>query len=270
MIKFGLLGKTLSYSLSPEIHKLIMKKLNIDGDYKVYEFQEEMLNTAVDWFKANDIKGVNVTIPYKVSVMKYIDKLSSEAENIGAINTIHFRDDSTAGYNTDYFGFKATLENFYIEVKNKSVLILGTGGAAASVYQCVKDMGAAEIKLASRSPENTGDIWRKKGAEIISYDELKNLEGDIIINCTPCGMHPKVDASPVPLDVIKKYKSAVDLVYNPEETLFLSYAAKMGLKSINGLYMLVAQAIESQRIWNGMDYNFDLIEDVYKKINNRK
>lgn len=269
MNKYGLLGKTLSYSFSPEIHRLIMKKLNIDGDYTIYEFEEDKLKAAVEWFKINDIKGINVTIPYKVPVMKYIDRLSPEAENIGAINTIYFRGDCTIGYNTDYFGFKATLENFDMEVKNKLVLILGTGGAAASVYQCVKDMGAAEIKLASRSQKNTGDIWRKKGVEIISYDELKKSEGDMIINCTPCGMHPNINTSPVPLDVVKKYKSAVDLVYNPEETLFLRYAAEMGLKSVNGLYMLVAQAVESQKIWNGVHYNFNIIEEVYRKIKNK-
>lgn len=268
MIKLGLLGKTLSHSLSPQIHQYIMKELNINGEYNLYEVEEEKLKDIMDWFRANDIKGLNVTIPYKISIMKYIDKLSPEAEKIGSVNTIVFKENHTEGFNTDYFGFKSTLEDFNIEVKNKKVLILGTGGAAASVYQCISDLDAQSIYLASRYAEAVRSTWKTRGAEVITYDEIKDINGDIIINCTPCGMYPNIDFSPVSRNVIEGFSTAMDLIYNPKETLFLMYANELGLKTVNGLYMLAAQAVESEKTWNKIPDNMNIIDDVFGYIGN--
>lgn len=266
MLKFGLIGKKLSYSLSPKIHQLIMNRLNINGEYQIYEIEEENFKKGLDWISQNDIRGVNVTIPYKISVINYIDKLSPEAEKIGSVNTILFRKECIEGFNTDYYGFMSTLEEFNIELKNKSVVILGTGGAAAAIYQCVRDMNASTVKFVSRGPNIKKNFLTKKEVDVISYDELKHLNGDVIINCTPCGMQSQIKCSPVDKAVISKFEIAMDLIYSPRETLFLECAKSLGLKTCNGLYMLVSQAIASQEIWNGIRADRDCRKYIYKEM----
>lgn len=266
MLKLGLLGKKLSHSFSPQIHDLIMKKMNIEGKYGLYEVLDYQVADKIAWFNKMDFSGINVTIPYKREVMKHIDELSTEALKIGAVNTVLFYKGYSKGYNSDYYGFRITLEKFNINVNGKSIVILGTGGAAAAVFHCVKDLGASNIKLVSRNPWDISDDWNKNNIDIVSYKELDSLKGEVIINCTPCGMYPDCSRSPVDRNILSNYEYAMDLVYNPKETIFLNYAKSIGLKTCNGLYMLIGQAIAAQEIWNNVKIEKGIIGTIYNAL----
>lgn len=262
---YGLIGEKLSHSLSSEIHSLILERLNMQGLYNLFEIKRENLYSALVGLKALDAKGVNVTIPYKIDVMEYMDELSEEAEKIGAVNTISFSNNILTGYNTDYFGFGESLKKADIDVKNKRVVILGTGGASKAVVQYLLDNNSGDIIHVSRNPEKS--LKNTNAMKVITYAELKNLKAfDIIINCTPIGMYPKTYNSPAGKEILAHFSSAVDLIYNPEETIFIKEAAALGLKTINGLYMLVAQAAAAQEIWHETSISKEIVDEIYKKI----
>lgn len=262
---YGLLGEKLSHSFSPKIHFEIFKNININGHYHLFNVEKKDLKSAIDGFKALKVQGVNVTIPYKVKVMEYLDSVSKEAKKIGAVNTICFQNGSAVGYNTDYYGFGMMLHKFNINVKNDKAVILGTGGASKAVVQYLVDKDIKDITFVSRKKEEV-----KKGFEnfkIINYEELKKeKEGNIIINCTPCGMYPNCENSPIDKDIISKYKAAIDLIYNPKETLFLKYAKEKGIKGVNGLYMLVGQGIKSQELWNNEKIDEKIVDKIYNSM----
>jgi shikimate dehydrogenase len=255
---YGLLGESLGHSFSPQIHREIFKKLGIEGEYKLFELKEQELKCAVQKYMKQGIKGLNVTIPFKIKIMTFLDEISPEAEKIGAVNTISMGNSVLTGYNTDYNGFGMSLSRSRVEVKDKSAVILGTGGVSKAVVQYLLDYGAKSITYVSRSP----------GDGIKGYGEISSLKGDMIINCTPCGMCPTADVSPVPDDILKNFKTAVDLIYNPEETVFLKLAKENGLKTVNGLYMLVGQAVAAQEIWNGTRLPEAQVDEIYQSIKN--
>lgn len=260
---YGLIGEKLGHSFSPLINSMVLKKIGLEGNYNLFEVERPNIKKALEGLKVLGCRGSNVTIPYKVEVMKYLDEISEEAENIGAVNTIKFCSDKLRGYNTDYYGFGMTLKKYKIDVKGRHVVILGTGGASRAVERYILDNGAADIVYVSRTPEKNA----KREFEVISYDELKNIkDSDIIINCTPCGMYPNVDSCPVDNKILGRFSAAVDLIYNPENTLFLKNGKQMGLKTVNGLYMLIAQNAASQRIWHDMDISLEIVDQVYDEF----
>lgn len=254
---YGLIGEKLGHSLSPQIHERIINHLGIKGHYDLYELERERVGDAVKAFKLLGFNGINVTIPYKIDVIQHLDWISEEAEKIGAVNTIHFNDNKIFGYNTDYYGFGMMLDAFGVSVEGKKIAVLGTGGSASSVVCYFRDKGAKEIVLVSRE--------EKDGC--ITYEELASSEPmDIIVNTTPLGMFPKVEKSPVSKETLSKFQVAVDLIFNPLETLFLKYARESGLKTVNGLYMLVGQAIKAQEIWNNTVIEEKVVEEIYQYI----
>lgn len=265
---YGLIGGKLGHSLSPEIHSLILERINQKGSYNLFEIKRENLATALIGLKALEAKGVNVTIPYKIDIIKYLDKISIEAEKIGAVNTISFNNGKLTGYNTDYSGFGASLKKADIEVKNKRIAILGTGGVSKAVVQLLIDNKAADIVCVSRNPDKA--LNNINAIKVVSYNNLNKFDTmDIIINCTPCGMYPDVEASPVGKTILAHFSTAVDLIYNPKETLFLRIAAEVGLKTLNGLYMLVAQAIAAQELWNGVKISSEVTAEIYDKLESK-
>lgn len=265
MNRYGLIGEHLSHSFSPILHKIIFKNSHINGEYNLHEVKSEGLKGKVHALKNLEIKGFNVTIPYKLEIMKYLDDISSEAKMIDAVNTLEYKEGKVIGHNTDYFGFGALLRNMDIDIKDGRAVILGSGGASKSVYHYLNNNGIEEIIFVSRKPENKKDIHRS--INIIDYSSLKNLANiDIIINATPLGMYPKIGESPVDKNILTNCKAAVDLIYNPLETEFLKLAKESGLKTSNGLYMLVAQGIKSQEIWNGVVFDDDFYHKVFKGV----
>jgi len=262
---YGLMGEKLGHSISGVIHKKLFELLNMDLDYKLFEIEKPDLKHSFLRLKEEGIRGLNVTIPYKIDIMAFLDQISPEAKNIGAINTICFEGFKTIGHNTDYFGFARMLDKNSIEIKDKIVVILGAGGAAKAVIQYVLNSGAARTILVSRDTSKA--VKNFKNVELMNYEELESLSaGDVIINCTPVGMHPNVDNCPASEDCISKFSSAVDLIYNPFETKFLRLARKNNLKSVNGLYMLVAQAICAEELWNHIKVDEKVIDAIYESI----
>jgi len=258
---YGLIGKKLSHSYSVEIHKAIMAELNIEADYKLFELAEDELKD----FIVNPIEnlhGASVTIPYKIDVIDFLDETSTEAKNIGAVNTIKFENGKTTGYNTDYFGFSMMLNHFNINVKNKDVVVLGTGGASKAVIQYLKDSSCKSITLVTRTIDHSIDY----NMSIVNYDELEFINKDIVINTTPNGMYPNIDSSPVTINQIKGIEAAVDAIYNPETTKFMTLATELGAVSISGLYMLVAQAIKAQEIWQNITIDDSVTLKVFNDL----
>lgn len=263
---YGLLGEQLSHSLSPKIHELILKKINKSGAYKLFEVEKNHLKDFTSAIKVLKIKGSNVTIPYKEEVMKYLDNISEEAKRIGAINTIALVDDKLYGYNTDYYGFGYMLQYSNVSVENKVVVILGNGGASKAVLHYLLDNGAKAVYIASRTPEVNNNFETQK-IKLISYRDLRDIKGDLLINSTPVGMYPKVGVSPVNSEVINNFKIIIDLIYNPKETELLSIGRNLGKKNIGGLFMLIGQAAKAQEIWQNKNIDKKIIEDIYNEIN---
>ena len=221
----GLLGGKLGHSFSPQIHGALA-----DYRYTLCEKTPEELN---DFLKNGDFTGLNVTIPYKKTVIPYCAELSDQARKIGAVNTIVRRPDGTLlGHNTDYFGFAYLLRQSGIAVAGKKCLVLGTGGVSVTVQAVLREQGAQVVVLSRSGPEN--------------YDHLeRHADAALIVNATPVGMYPNTGVSPVDLKCFPKLEGGLDLIYNPARTQFLLDAEKLGVPGWNGLSMLVAQAKES-------------------------
>lgn len=277
MIKLGLLGKHLGHSLSPKIHKLLFKELKIQGSYDLFQEEEKNVHAFIERISKENL-GINVTIPYKIKSISSLDWISKEAKKIGAVNTIFFNNGEKYGYNTDYFGFSRLLEYNNIEIYNKKVVVLGAGGAARAIITCVKDLKAKDIIIVARNIEKaTSQLGSliNKNIKVISFNDFEkgNIEakkdGEIVINCTPVGMFPNVDESPVSDNVIRNYEVFVDLIYNPIETKFLKKARILGKKSVNGMFMLVAQGIASEEIWLNRKIENNIIEKISKKLNDK-
>ena len=263
-MKYGLIGKSLEHSVSKTIHSEFFKVLGVEGSYEHYEVKENLVETYVRNFRDLGYGGVNVTIPYKIRVMEFLDHISPEALSIGSVNTIRFSSGKMEGYNTDYLGFGMLLDHNRIQARGKSCLVLGTGGASKAVIKYLEDQGADSIVLASRNPDHkTGN----EGHKVVSYKDLEDMNGIyLIVNATPLGMYPKVEESPLPRSIVRKAEAIVDLIYNPEETKMLGYAREENKIHANGLLMLVGQAIAAQEIWNGCSYEDHVVEEIFNKI----
>lgn len=267
MKKYGLLGGKLGHSLSPAIHQSFFKYAGLEGSYELLETELEALPQRMEQLR-REFAGVNVTIPHKLHVIPLLDGIAPEAQAMGAVNTICFTEAGALGYNTDYFGFKRLLEYNNIKIKNRLAVVLGSGGAARAVVKCLADKGVGRLYLATRSPEAVDAGFKQMfpDLKIVSYDELKQLQGDVLINCTPVGMYPMADASPVGEEISAAFAASVDLIYNPAETIFLRQARLAGKQSVNGLFMLVAQAVAAQELWQGKEYDSELIIRIMKEL----
>lgn len=268
-MKLSLLGRKLGHSLSPQIHAAIFRYLGIEGSYGLTEVEPEELEERFAEFP-EEFQGMNVTIPYKVAVMPYLNYISDEAKGIGAVNTILFSPAGNQGYNTDYFGFGKMLEHNNIVVAHKDAVVLGNGGGAKAVIQQLLDSKARKITVVMRNLEKgkkkLENMLKYSQIEFVTYDKLNSLHGEIIVNCTPVGMYPNVHESIVTTEQMKNFKAAVDLVYNPEETMFLKHAREAGCMGCNGLYMLVAQAVAAEEVWLNRKLPEDLIIQISKEM----
>ncbi|MGZ9675510.1 shikimate dehydrogenase family protein [Flavobacterium sp. GNP001] len=241
--RFGLLGRNISYSFSKGYFTEKFANPNFEGhSYEnfdittIEEFPEVISNNK-------DLKGLNVTIPYKEAIIPYLQKLSKKAAQIGAVNTIKItKKGNLKGYNTDYFGFKKSLEPL-LQPNHKKALILGTGGASKGVAFALEELDIPFTFVSRESKENS------IGYELINATTFDNYQ--IIINATPVGTSPNTDVCPdLPYEFFTAKHIAYDLIYNPAETLFLKKAAAQGAQTKNGLDMLIFQAEKAWKIWN--------------------
>lgn len=242
----GLLGEKLTHSFSPYIHSMLGTY-----DYRLYEVSPDSLCA---FFQKTDFQGLNVTIPYKKSVIPYCKHLSPEAKKVGAVNTILKKaDGSMIGHNTDYFGFRYMANRSGLNFYKKKVLVLGSGGAANTVCAVLDELGSDTV-VVSRTGEN-------------NYDNLYlHKDAKIIVNTTPVGMYPNTLHRPLSLSGFPDLEGVLDLIYNPSNTMLLQQAESRGLVALNGLWMLAAQAKESAEWFTNSAISDDVISDIHRKI----
>lgn len=243
----GLLGEHLSHSYSPMIHSMIG-----GYDYRLFEVLPDDLS---DFIKSGDFQAINVTIPYKKAVIPYLDELSPRAAAIGSVNVVRRRaDGSLYGDNADYFGFMSLVKKSRIRIKRKKVLVLGSGGAAATVCAVLKDMAAGEIVVISRGGEN-------------NYDNISiHKNADVIVNTTPVGMYPDNGKSPVDISMFDNLSGVIDIIFNPSKTALVLEAETAGIKSIGGLHMLVYQAVASAEMFTDKKYDIAIADKIEKAV----
>lgn len=245
-----LLGEHLSHSFSPEIHSYL-------ADYS-YTLKELKADELGEFLNKKDFDFLNVTIPYKKDVIPFLDEISDEAREIGAVNTIKkLESGKLIGYNTDFYGFLALTNKSGINVKDKKALILGSGGASMPIRSVVRRLGAAEIIVISRNGKD-------------NYQNIStHYDADVIINTTPVGMFPNNGISPIELDKFTNCSGVIDIIYNPSKTKLLLDAEKLGIKCFGGLYMLVAQAKRAAEIFLDADIDDNCIYDICKTIESK-
>ena len=236
--KLGLIGKNISYSFSKKYFEDKFQKLMLKGySYSIFDLNE--IDEVKNLFSAPDLAGFNVTIPYKEKIIDYLDELSDEAKNIGAVNCVLIENGKKTGYNTDAFGFEKTLL-LHKKPHHDSAIMLGNGGAAKAVKYVLDKHGIPSVTV-SRSTE-------------INYDNLDAATVEnhkLIIQCTPVGTFPNVeDCLNFPFEGLSKDHLIIDLIYNPNYTRFIINAAEKGAKTVNGYYMLEQQAEKAWEIWN--------------------
>lgn len=236
-----LIAKKLSHSFSKPIHNEL-------ADYS-YEYNELAENEVGEFLRKKEFDGLNVTIPYKQTVMEHLDEISPEALRIGAVNTVLNKKGKLVGYNTDYYGFSYQIKESGADIKGKDVVILGNGGAAKTVQCVCADMGAESVRIVTSAELRCGDVE-------------KYYDGQIIINATPVGMYPNTGVSVVDINSFAHCEAVLDLIYNPSKTKLILDAEKRGLKTANGLGMLVAQAKKASEIFTGKEISDSEIERI--------
>lgn len=250
MKKYGCIGKKLTHSFSKEIHGKLA-----DYAYELIELTEEEI---APFFEKKEFAAINVTIPYKQTVIPYLDVVSEVASRIGAVNTIVNKDGKLYGYNTDYYGMKALLERVGIEVGGRKVLVLGTGGTSKTANVLAKDLGASEVLTVSR----------RKTDEFITYEEAVSVHSDanVIINTTPSGMYPDCGSKPIDISGFGQLEGVIDAVYNPLCTNLVLDAKERDIKSEGGLYMLVMQAVVAVERFLDTSVQKDVADRVFASV----
>ena len=261
----GLIGENIENSLSPFIHNQIIIKYSLDFCYLPFQVAETDLGEAIQGIRALNIRGVNITFPYKKKAIEFLDELEESARRIGAVNTIVNNEGNLTGYNTDVIGFKKSLQdNGKFVIKEKNAVILGAGGAARGVIYTLLEEGIEEISIFNRTLEKAEKIkqdfspfFPQSSINIFSFgqnnikDKIK--EATLLVNATSIGMASQIDNTPLPDENLFHPNLLVyDLIYHPAKTLFLKQAERAGAKIINGLPMLVYQGIESLYLWTGL------------------
>ena len=251
-MEYGLIGEKLGHSFSREIHQRL-------GGYD-YRLQELTPAQLPAFLEKRDFRGVNVTIPYKQTVIPLLDEVDPKAAAIGAVNTIVNRRGRLYGYNTDYDGMAALARHAGLTLKNKNVLILGTGGTSRTAMTVAADLGAAEIRRVSRT--GRGDA--------ITYEQVADLPVQVLINTTPCGMYPGCDGQPMDLSRFGWLEGVLDAVYNPLRTRLVLQARDNGARGQGGLYMLVAQAAAACRLFLDRPLPDGALDSDYRDIHGQK
>jgi len=259
--ELGVLGNTLSHSKSPDIQVAGLEYLNLEGSYGKYELDPDQFNKEINELLAQ-LDGLNVTIPYKETVLKYLNKKDPLVERIGATNTLMMTSLGIQGFNTDYYGFMESLKNE--NLKAKTVSILGAGGASKAIIIALEDMGVKKINMLVRNLDKAeGKLPRTKAdIDVLLYTEEADIsDSDLVINCTPVGQGRLSDSMPLTenqINSLDKKTIVYDLIYS--ETLLLKKANEAKLKTIDGSQMLILQGVKSLSLWTGCEITEGLIK----------
>lgn len=275
----GVIGKNIKNSLSPLFHNQIILKYSLNFCYLPFQVAETDLGKAIQGIKALNIRGVNITFPYKEKAIEFLDKVEKSARRIGAVNTIVNNKGFLTGYNTDVIGFKKSLqEDGEFVIKEKKAVILGAGGAARAVVYALLEEKIEEICIFNRTLEkakkikqNLSSFFPKSRISVfpLEGEDLKDKieKAHLLVNATSLGMPPRVDITPLPDEKLFHPNLLVyDLIYHPDRTLFLRQAERAGAKIINGLPMLVYQGIESFYLWTGLKPEGEEVLEIVRQI----
>ena len=243
---FGVIGYPLKHSLSPVMHNAAFREINYNGVYLLFEVRREELRSAIAGAKALNIKGLNVTIPYKEEIAELF-KPDKTVQEIGACNTVLIEKGEC--YNTDVYGIVQSLKESGIGTSGMKVVVIGAGGAGKACIYALRDKN--DVYLTNRTVERGLKVARKFGVEFLRFEDLENFSFDLVVNATPIGMKGFPSDLPFSLRVIERAKAVFDMVYNPPETLLLKKAKEFGCKTINGVDMLVYQGAKAFEIFTG-------------------
>jgi shikimate dehydrogenase len=254
----GLIGNPVTHSLSPVMHNQAFAAIGYNAVYLAFRVTD--LDSAVKGIKALNFKGVSVTIPHKVAVMGYLDEVEETAATIGAVNTIVNNNGSLIGYNTDCRGALEALRT-KTAIQEKSVAIIGAGGAARAIGFGLKS-AAGRLTILNRSRTNGESLAADLHADFSPLNEGQPNRYEILVNTTPIGMYPEMDASPIPEKDLSKEMVVMDIVYNPLETKFLKDAAARGCQTINGVDMFVFQGAYQFELWTGQKAPVEVMQNA--------
>ena len=250
MKKYIVIGNPIEHSLSPKIHNFWIKKNNLNAIYKKKKIHETDIEKIIIDIRNEKIHGANVTVPFKKSIIPFLDEMTECAQKTQSVNTVYKRNDKIVGDNTDIGGFERSLKNLNFNIKNKKILILGAGGVASSIIAGLKNLSAAEIVLSNRTREKAENIKKLyPDLKIIDWGEISSF--DIIINGTSLGLK-KEDKIELNLTSACKDKLFYDVIYNPKTTNFLEEGKKLGNKTENGEMMFIYQAQLAFKIWHNV------------------
>lgn len=271
--KYCILGETLKHTMSPPIHKRLFELRNREFEYEIKEISPQDLKSSAD--ELNSLAGYNITIPHKVAIIDCIDKLDESAKRYNSVNCVDNKNGITTGYNTDCDGFLETVRSMGAKLSGE-VLLIGCGGAGRMIA-IESALAGANLNIAVLESDMPLAIQVEKEIKAIKSNADINIvlntkididkHYDLLVNACPVGMYPKVDACPVPDEVIERCDAVFDIVYNPGETLLLKKAKAMEKKAVGGMAMLVWQAVSAHKIWDGDEYTIDEVNGIIKEMN---
>lgn len=261
---YGIIGRPVHHSMSPEMHNAAFRELGLDCVY--IPLPTSNVGAGVAGMKALGFKGVSVTIPYKRDVMEFIDVIDPVAQKIGAVNTLVVREKQGSGnreicgFNTDWIGANQTLEE-KISLRDSRVLIIGAGGSARAIGFGLLEAGA-EVIIANRTLERGRLLAEQLGCPFHGLDKLADVRADALVNATSVGMVPAIETTLVPKELLPGFKVVMDIVYAPLETRLLREAAGTGCATIDGLSMLLYQGAAQFKLWTGREAPLSVMRNV--------
>lgn len=273
----GVIGNPIAHTLSPAMHNAALEQLGADYVYVAFPVAADQLEAAIEGFAAVGVRGFSVTIPHKQAIMPLLTEISPPAQAVGAVNTVWRTEQGWAGTNTDVIGFLAPLQSLNRDWTEAKTVVLGNGGAARAVVAACAQLGMQAIQVVGRSPEKLAAFeasWQtsplRPSLTVHDWEALAELlpQADLLINTTPIGMHPQVEASPLTRELMGRVKAgaiAYDLIYTPSPTRFLTLAAQRGLIPIDGLEMLVQQGAAALEIWLQQTAPVDTMRQALKQ-----
>lgn len=267
--QLAVIGHPICHSMSPDIHNYLFEIYKKDYVYTAFDVLPENLESAISGIRALGISGVNVTAPHKIEVMKYIDKTDDNAKRLGAVNTIVNKDGTLWGYNTDAEGLYRYLLHMNVDIKDKDILIIGAGGASFPITvffaRCKPKSIAVKNRTQKKADELADYVYHDSGFKVETENFKKRY--DVVINTTSAGMYPDISKCPIDdFSAIDENTAAVDLIYNPPETMFLKKAKENGAKTINGLGMLIYQGLLAYELFTGATITEDVYDRVEKEV----
>jgi shikimate dehydrogenase len=246
---FAVFGNPIAHSLSPLMHQAALDRMGIPARYVPFCVTD--LQKAVEGIRGLNIAGVSITLPFKSSILPYLDETDEKARQMGAVNTVWNDQGVLKGYNTDWLGFVLSLKE-HLDIQGKRFAVIGAGGAARAVVFGLIQEGGRPFIL-NRTPEKAQALAQAFGCPFFPWSQITEIEAEVLVNTTPVGMSPQGEASPFPKELLRRFPWVVDIIYNPLKTRLLREAEESGCRTIDGLGMFVHQGAEQLKIWTGME-----------------